>query len=112
MPSQDPDATVWSEHLFDDIEIENVSGIRFPRQKPKAVLIDSEPSVCDVVRQGKYKDFFCKDDIISGMEGSANLYENGYRQVGLLDSSLSSILKIIERNGNLLNCTEHTSMLR
>lgn len=45
---------------------------------PRAVYVDLEPSVCDQVRSGVYKDLYHPEQIINGKEDAANNYARGH----------------------------------
>lgn len=45
---------------------------------PRAVYVDLEPSVCDQVRAGPYKDLYHPEQIINGKEDAANNYARGH----------------------------------
>jgi len=49
---------------------------------PRAVLLDLEPSVCDEVRTGTYRNLFHPEQIISGKEDAANNFARGKYSVG------------------------------
>jgi hypothetical protein len=45
---------------------------------PRAVYVDLEPSVCDEVRNGTYKQLYHPEQIINGKEDAANNYARGH----------------------------------
>jgi len=49
---------------------------------PRAVYVDLEPTVCDQVRTGAYRDLYHPDQIISGKEDAANNYARGHYTIG------------------------------
>jgi tubulin alpha len=49
---------------------------------PRAVMVDLEPTVCDSIRTGEYKDLYHPDSIISGKEDAANNYARGHYTIG------------------------------
>jgi len=49
---------------------------------PRAVYVDLEPSVCDEVRTGSYRQLFHPEQIISGKEDAANNYARGHYTIG------------------------------
>uniref|UniRef100_A0A0A9W615 Tubulin alpha chain n=1 Tax=Lygus hesperus TaxID=30085 RepID=A0A0A9W615_LYGHE len=57
---------------------ESKSGVYSPR----ALFVDLEPSVIDEVRNGKYKNFFPSNRLISDAEDAANNYARGYHTCG------------------------------
>jgi tubulin alpha len=68
---------------------------------PRAVFVDLEPTVCDVVRTGPYKQLYHPEQIISGKEDAANNYARGHYTVGkeIVDLVLDRIRKLAD------NCT-------
>jgi len=65
---------------------------------PRAVLVDLEPSVCDEVRTGEYRQLYHPQQIISGKEDAANNYARGHYTVGkeIVDSVLDRIRKLAD----------------
>lgn len=59
---------------------ENESG----KHVPRAVFIDTEPSVMDDLRTGPFQELFHPDQLISGKEDAANNYARGHNNVGPL----------------------------
>ena len=41
---------------------------------PRAVMIDLEPTVCDEIRNGAYRDLYHPEQVITGKEDAANNY--------------------------------------
>ncbi|KUF82374.1 DIS3 exonuclease 2 [Phytophthora nicotianae] len=68
---------------------------------PRAVLVDLEPSVCDEVRTGTYRQLYHPEQIISGKEDAANNYARGHYTIGkeIVDLVLDRIRKLAD------NCT-------
>ncbi|CAK4642054.1 unnamed protein product, partial [Aphanomyces euteiches] len=68
---------------------------------PRAVLFDLEPTVCDEVRTGTYRQLFHPEQIISGKEDVANNYARGHYTIGkeAVDTVLDRIRKLAD------NCT-------
>lgn len=68
---------------------------------PRAVYVDLEPTVCDEVRSGKYRQLYHPQQIISGKEDAANNYARGHYTIGkeIVDSVLDRIRKLAD------NCT-------
>ncbi|MCL4169157.1 UNVERIFIED_CONTAM: hypothetical protein GTU68_022305, partial [Idotea baltica] len=54
------------------------------RYVPRTVLCDLEPTVIDEVRQGKYRNLFHPDNLVSGMEDASNNFARGFFTVGRL----------------------------
>ena len=68
---------------------------------PRAVYVDLEPTVCDEVRSGAYKQLYHPEQIISGKEDAANNYARGHYTTGkeIVDLVLDRIRKLAD------NCT-------
>ncbi|CAK4107936.1 unnamed protein product, partial [Aphanomyces euteiches] len=68
---------------------------------PRTVLFDLEPTVCDEVRTGTYRQLFHPEQIISGKEDAANNYARGHYTIGkeAVDTVLDRIRKLAD------NCT-------
>eukprot|EP00522_Entomoneis_paludosa_P002989 CAMPEP_0172471188 /NCGR_PEP_ID=MMETSP1065-20121228/67688_1 /TAXON_ID=265537 /ORGANISM="Amphiprora paludosa, Strain CCMP125" /LENGTH=448 /DNA_ID=CAMNT_0013229279 /DNA_START=86 /DNA_END=1432 /DNA_ORIENTATION=+ len=68
---------------------------------PRAIYADLEPSVCDEVRSGAYKDLYHPEQIINGKEDAANNYARGHYTTGkeIVDTVLDRIRKLAD------NCT-------
>jgi tubulin alpha len=68
---------------------------------PRAVYVDLEPSVCDEVRSGPYKELYHPEQIINGKEDAANNYARGHYTTGkeIVDLVLDRIRKLAD------NCT-------
>ncbi|KAL7430707.1 hypothetical protein ACHAXH_001365 [Discostella pseudostelligera] len=49
---------------------------------PRAVYVDLEPTVCDEVRSGAYRQLYHPEQIISGKEDAANNYARGHYTIG------------------------------
>lgn len=72
MPS---DASVGvADDSFNTFFSETASG----KHVPRAVYVDLEPTVCDEVRSGSYKDLYHPEQIINGKEDAANNYARGH----------------------------------
>ncbi|KAL7674403.1 hypothetical protein ACOME3_000683 [Neoechinorhynchus agilis] len=65
---------------------------------PRALIIDSEPSVIDEIRSGTYRQFFNPMTLISGKEDCSGNYGRGYYTIGreMLDISMDSLRKQAE----------------
>jgi tubulin alpha len=46
------------------------------------VYVDLEPTVCDEVRSGTYRQLYHPEQIISGKEDAANNYARGHYTIG------------------------------
>ena len=68
---------------------------------PRAVYVDLEPTVCDEIRTGTYRQLFHPEQIISGKEDAANNYARGHYTIGkeIVDLVLDRIRKLAD------NCT-------
>ncbi|CAK4820269.1 unnamed protein product [Aphanomyces euteiches] len=68
---------------------------------PRTVLFDLEPTVCDEVRTGTYRQLFHPEQIISGKEDAANNYAREHYTIGkeAVDTVLDRIRKLAD------NCT-------
>jgi len=68
---------------------------------PRAVMVDLEPTVCDEVRTGAYRQLYHPEQIITGKEDAANNYARGHYTVGkeIVDLVLDRIRKLAD------NCT-------
>jgi len=68
---------------------------------PRSVFIDLEPSVIAEIRNGKYKNLFHPEQLMSGKEDAANNYARGHYTVGkeMLEPCLERIRKLAD------NCT-------
>merc|ERR1712157_98088 len=68
---------------------------------PRAVFVDLEPTVCDEVRTGTYRQLYHPEQIISGKEDAANNYARGHYTIGkeIVDLVLDRIRKLAD------NCT-------
>ncbi|RXG73503.1 Tubulin alpha chain, testis-specific, partial [Armadillidium vulgare] len=49
---------------------------------PRAIYVDLEPTVVDVVRTGPYKQLFHPEQLINGKEDAANNYARGHYTIG------------------------------
>ncbi|CAH1395933.1 unnamed protein product [Nezara viridula] len=65
---------------------------------PRALFVDLEPSVIDMVRNGPYKDMYCSKQMINDKEDAANNYGRGYCTVGkaILGRVMNQSRKMIE----------------
>merc|ERR1719293_164688 len=66
---------------------------------PRAVYVDLEPSVCDEVRQGPYRQLYHPEQIINGKEDAANNYARGHYTIGkeIVDLVLDRIRKLADQ---------------
>jgi len=70
---------------------------------PRQVIIDLEPSVCDDVRTGQYKDLFHPEFIINANEDAANNFARGHYTVGKeqIDAAAELIRKLTDNSENV-----------
>ena len=68
---------------------------------PRAVMVDLEPTVCDSIRTGEYRDLYHPESIINGKEDAANNYARGHYTIGkdIIDTVLDKVRKMTD------NCT-------
>ncbi len=62
---------------------------------PRAIMVDLEPTVCDTIRTGEYKDLYHPGSIINGKEDAANNYARGHYTVGkdIIDTVMDRVRK-------------------
>ncbi|KAF4043646.1 Tubulin C-terminal domain [Phytophthora infestans] len=65
---------------------------------PRAVFVDLEPTVCDEIRTGTYRQLYHPEQIISGKEDAANNYARGHYTIGkeVVDHVLDRIRKLAD----------------
>lgn len=70
---------------------------------PRSIFIDTEPTVIDQTRCGKYKNLFHPDQMINGKEDAANNFARGYSTIGsnLLPNVTNEIRKMAEKSNSL-----------
>jgi len=73
------------------------------RHVPRAVFLDLEPTVCDELRTGDYRQLFHPERIISGKEDAANNYARGHYTIGkeLVDEALDKIRNVADSSASL-----------
>ncbi|PIK41580.1 putative tubulin alpha chain [Apostichopus japonicus] len=66
---------------------------------PRAIFVDLEPTVVDVIRMGRYKQLFHPEQMITGKEDAANNYARGHYTVGreIIDQVLDRIRKLSDQ---------------
>ena len=47
---------------------------------PRAVMVDTEPTVLDEMRKGKYRNLYNSNNIIEGKQDCSNLFSRGKRE--------------------------------
>ncbi|XP_055904311.1 tubulin alpha chain-like [Eupeodes corollae] len=70
---------------------------------PRSIFIDMEPTVIDEVRNGKYKQLFHPDQLISGKEDAANNFARGFNTIGkeMIEPIAEKISKLAEQANSL-----------
>eukprot|EP00123_Amoebidium_parasiticum_P010173 comp19939_c0_seq1/m.24239 comp19939_c0_seq1/g.24239 ORF comp19939_c0_seq1/g.24239 comp19939_c0_seq1/m.24239 type:complete len:448 (-) comp19939_c0_seq1:92-1435(-) len=65
---------------------------------PRAVFVDLEPTVVDEVRNGKYRQLYHPEQLITGKEDAANNYARGHYTIGkeIVDTVLDRIRKLAD----------------
>ncbi|RAW40002.1 Tubulin alpha-1 chain [Phytophthora cactorum] len=65
---------------------------------PRAVFVDLEPTVCDEIRTGTYRQLYHPEQIISGKEDAANNYARGHYTIGkeYVDAVLDRVRKLAD----------------
>ena len=63
---------------------------------PRAIMVDLEPTVCDAISTGEYKNLYHPDSFISGKEDAANNFARGHYTVGkgIIDRVMDQIRKM------------------
>ena len=66
---------------------------------PRAVFVDLEPSVVDVVRTGAYRQLFHPQQLISGVEDASSNYARGHYTIGkgIIDGVMERIRKLADQ---------------
>jgi len=66
---------------------------------PRAVFVDTEPTVIDEVRTGTYRQLFHPEQLITGKEDAANNYARGHYTIGkeIVDLVLDRIRKLADQ---------------
>ncbi|KAL7645864.1 UNVERIFIED_CONTAM: hypothetical protein RMT77_002761 [Armadillidium vulgare] len=91
-------------HLMEDIAGEEDMYTTFFQETgrgkyvPRAIYVDLEPTVVDVVRTGPYKQLFHPEQLINGKEDAANNYARGHYTIGKeqVDLVLDKIRKMAD----------------
>lgn len=70
---------------------------------PRAIFIDTEPTVIDELRSSAYKALFNPEQLVSGKEDAANNFVRGYHSIGceIIDMVSDKIRRMVERTNNL-----------
>ncbi|XP_055851308.1 uncharacterized protein LOC129915678 [Episyrphus balteatus] len=70
---------------------------------PRAILVDSEPTVIDQVRTGPYGCLYSPSSLITGKEDSGSNFARGYYTMGaeLIDITMEAIRNVVESCSNL-----------
>ncbi|XP_044749292.1 tubulin alpha-4 chain-like [Coccinella septempunctata] len=70
---------------------------------PRAILVDLEPTVVDEVRNGKYKQLYHPENLLTGKEDAANNYARGHYTIGkeILEPVMEKLYKLAEQCSGL-----------
>lgn len=70
---------------------------------PRAILVDTEPTVIDEVRNGCYRDLFHPKQMINSKEDAANNFARGYMSIGneILPPVMNAIRQVAEQSNSL-----------
>jgi len=70
---------------------------------PRAAFVDLEPTVCDEVRRGPYRQLYHPEQIISGKEDASNNFARGYYTIGkeIVDVVLDRVRKLVDNCSSL-----------
>ncbi|KAK2963634.1 putative Tubulin alpha chain [Blattamonas nauphoetae] len=73
------------------------------KYRPRAVLVDVEPTATDAIRSGQCRDLFVSDQIVSGTGSTNNTFFGSFGGVNhsVLEESLDVIRQMAERCSNL-----------
>ncbi|KAG2791586.1 Tubulin alpha chain, partial [Phytophthora cactorum] len=88
------DSSTMGDDSFSTFFSETGSG----KYVPRAVFVDLEPTVCDEIRTGTYRQLYHPEQIISGKEDAANNYARGHYTIGkeVVDIVLDRIRKLAD----------------
>ncbi|POM65036.1 Tubulin alpha chain, partial [Phytophthora palmivora] len=88
------DSNAMGDDSFSTFFSETGSG----KHVPRAVFVDLEPTVCDEVRTGTYRQLYHPEQIISGKEDAANNYARGHYTIGkeVVDLVLDRVRKLAD----------------
>nr|CDS27713.1 tubulin alpha 4A chain [Hymenolepis microstoma] len=69
------------------------------RRVPRAIIIDTEPTVVDEIRTGKYRQLYHPEQLISGKEDAANNYARGHYTIGKehIENVLNRVRKLTDQ---------------
>lgn len=70
---------------------------------PRAILVDTEPTVIDEVRNGEFRELFHPSQMINSKEDAANNFARGHNTIGqeILGPVVNSIRKTAEQSNSL-----------
>lgn len=70
---------------------------------PRSIMVDTEPTVMDEVRNGEYRDLFHPDQMINMKEDAANNFARGFYTIGkkILPPVMNSVRKMAESSNSL-----------
>jgi len=74
-----------------------------PRNVPRNVMIDLEPSVADEIKTGEYRDMFNPENFVTNKEDAASNYARGHYTVGkeIIDIALDRVRQEADRCSGL-----------
>lgn len=80
---------------------------------PRAILVDTEATVLDEVRKGRYCQLYHPDTVISGKEDSADNFARGYFNLGktLITRLSDQIRRMAEASPNLQGSSLNSSII-
>jgi len=69
------------------------------RNVPRCVFVDLEPSVCDDIKTGQYREMFNPDSMICNKEDAASNYARGHYTVGkeIIDKVMDKIRRLADQ---------------
>ncbi|KAG5681007.1 hypothetical protein PVAND_010475 [Polypedilum vanderplanki] len=93
------DCAVNEENCFKTFFCESQTG----KYVPRAILVDTEPTVVDEIRNGTFKCLFHPDMMINSKEDAANNFARGFNAIGqeILPAVLNSVRKSAEQSNSL-----------
>ncbi|VDO12893.1 unnamed protein product [Rodentolepis nana] len=101
-----PDGMIGSKgdsRINDDSHTTFFSETGVGRRVPRAILVDTEPTVVDEVRTGKYRQLYHPEQLISGKEDAANNYARGHYTIGKehIENVLNRVRKLTDQCNGL-----------
>jgi tubulin alpha len=70
---------------------------------PRAILVDTEPTVIDEIRKGEFKDLFHPRNMINSKEDAANNFARGFITIGreIISPVVDTVRKMAEQSNSL-----------